>query len=112
MVYFVQNKILSPDEMYDIIMRLQTNYDPFTDILHPLSINERRRAKRHIQKEEALAERLRRKRPKKHYEPTSISLRRRLDDSHNSDDDDGDEEEDDDDPRSRDGSIEVFDEGM
>uniref|UniRef100_A0AC34GTW0 Polycomb protein VEFS-Box domain-containing protein n=1 Tax=Panagrolaimus sp. ES5 TaxID=591445 RepID=A0AC34GTW0_9BILA len=99
-VYFVQNKILSSDELYDIIMRLRTNYDPFTDILHPLSINERRRAKRHIQKQEALAERLRRKRPKKHYEPTTLSLRRRLADSG-----DGDE------ARSRTGSLEPFNEG-
>uniref|UniRef100_A0AC35FIR6 Polycomb protein VEFS-Box domain-containing protein n=1 Tax=Panagrolaimus sp. PS1159 TaxID=55785 RepID=A0AC35FIR6_9BILA len=96
-VYFVQNKILSSDELYDIIMRLRTNYDPFTDILHPLSINERRRAKRHIQKQEALAERLRRKRPKKHYEPTTLSLRRRLADG-------GDE------ARSRTGSLEPFNE--
>uniref|UniRef100_A0A914YX74 Polycomb protein VEFS-Box domain-containing protein n=1 Tax=Panagrolaimus superbus TaxID=310955 RepID=A0A914YX74_9BILA len=96
-VYFVQNKILSSDELYDIIMRLRTNYDPFTDILHPLSINERRRAKRHIQKQEALAERLRRKRPKKHYEPTTLSLRRRL-----ADIGDGDE------TRSRTGSLEPF----
>lgn len=79
-------------------MRLRTNYDPFTDILHPLSINERRRAKRHIQKQEALAERLRRKRPKKHYEPTTLSLRRRLADG-------GDE------ARSRTGSLEPFNEG-
>lgn len=95
--HFVENKVLTSDEMYDISMRMQTNYDPFTDILHPLTINERRRAQRHIHKQEAQAERLKRKRPKKVYEPSSISLRCRLASAE--------------DDKSRSGSVNTFDDG-
>ena len=75
--HFVEENILSSDELYDLTMRFNKNYDPFTDILHPLSVSERIRAQQQIKKEEAKAERLKRKRPKKTYEKSTISLRRR-----------------------------------
>lgn len=58
-------------------MRLNVNYNPFTDKLHPLSVNERSRAQLYLKREAVKAEKLKRKRPKKVYEKSSISLRRR-----------------------------------
>ncbi|KAE9554256.1 hypothetical protein FO519_002555 [Halicephalobus sp. NKZ332] len=75
--YFVEENILSSDELYDLMMRFNKNYDPFTDILHPLSVSERIRAQQQMKKDAARAEKLKRKRPKKTYEKSTISLRRR-----------------------------------
>lgn len=76
--YFVEQKILSTEELYDLIMRLNKNYDPFTDVLHPLSVNEKLKTQAFMKREAVKAERLKRKRPKKVYGKSSISLRRRF----------------------------------